>query len=228
MKLRPNWRMFLPTRANWLLSCSRSFFLIIGVLALSYCAFALLDARLYQAYQSWRFQQAVDGLKPPVGSAEHPQPPPLAPALVEANRAGPESLGIAGRRGSPVGRIEIGAIGLTAMILEGIDKGTLRRAVGHIPGTPLPGQQGNVAIAGHRDTFFRALRNIRKDHEITLTTLNGSYLYRVDSTKVVAPEDTEVLDDSDEAILTLVTCYPFTFIGHAPKRFVVRARRIPG
>jgi sortase A len=104
-----------------------------------------------------------------------------------------------------VGRIEISAIGLDAMIQEGTDARTLRRAVGHIPGTPLPGQQGNVAITAHRDTFFRPLRNIHKDDEITLTTLNGSYRYRVDSIKVVEPKDTEVLDDSDDAILTLVT-----------------------
>lgn len=215
MKVRLNWRMFLPTRDNWLRSCTRSFFLVMGAVALSYCAFALLDARLYQAYQTWRFQQA----------AERSQRPPLAPALVEANRAMPESPGMAGRRGSPVGRIEIAAIGLSAMILEGADKRTLRRGAGHVPGTALPGERGNVAIAGHRDTFFRALRNIRKDHQITLTTLSGSYRYRVDSTNVVAPEDTEVLDHSEEAILTLVTCYPFAFIGHAPQRFVVRAHR---
>ncbi len=127
-----------------------------------------------------------------------------------------------------MGRIEIGTIGLSAMILEGTDGKTLRRAVGHIPGTALPGQQGNVAIAGHRDTFFRGLRNSLKDDEITLTTLSGSYRYRVDFTKVVEPEDTEVLDRSDDAILTLVTCYPFYFVGPAPKRFVVRAHRISG
>lgn len=125
-----------------------------------------------------------------------------------------------------MGRIDISTIGLTAMILEGTDARTLRRAVGHIPGTPLPGQQGNVAITGHRDTFFRPLHNIRKDDEITLTTLNGSYRYRVDSTEVVEPEDTEVLADSDDAVLTLVTCYPFYFVGPAPKRFIVRAHMI--
>jgi len=111
------------------------------------------------------------------------------------------------------------------MILEGTDDGTLRRAVGHIPGTPLPGRSGNVAIAGHRDTFFRPLRNVRKDDEIKLTTLNGSYLYRVDSTRVVEPENIQVLEASDEAILTLVTCYPFNFVGSSPKRFIVRAHR---
>ena len=138
-----------------------------------------------------------------------------------------EGLAMAGRGGSPLGRIEISTIGLAAMILEGTDDGTLRRAVGHIPGTALPGQEGNVAIAGHRDSFFRGLRNIHKDDEITLTTLNGFYRYRVDSTKVVEPEDIGVLDDSDVAILTLVTCYPFYFVGSAPQRFIVRAHRSP-
>jgi len=127
-----------------------------------------------------------------------------------------------------LGRIEIGTIGLSAMILEGTDGKTLRRAVGHIPGTALPGQQGNAAIAGHRDTFFRGLRNILKDDEITLTTSNGTHRYRVDSTQVVEPEDIWVLDHSDESILTLVTCYPFYFVGPAPQRFIVRAHRSPG
>ena len=112
------------------------------------------------------------------------------------------------------------------MIMEGVDGKTLRHAVGHIPGTPLPGQPGNVALAGHRDTFFRGLRNIHKDDEITLTTLHGFYRYRVDSTQVVEPQATEVLDNSVDDILTLVTCYPFYFVGPAPKRFIVRARRI--
>jgi sortase A len=127
-----------------------------------------------------------------------------------------------------LGRIEISSIGLAAMIMEGVEARTLRHAVGHIPGTPLPGQQGNVALAGHRDTFFRGLRNIHKDDEITLTTLHGSFRYRVDSTQVVEPKDTEVLDNSVDYILTLVTCYPFYFVGPAPKRFIVRAHRIPG
>jgi sortase A len=102
----------------------------------------------------------------------------------------------------------------------------LRHAVGHIPGTPLPGQQGNVGLAGHRDTFFRGLRNIQKDDEITLTTLHGSYRYRVDSTRIVRPEDTKVLAATADDFLTLVTCYPFYFVGPAPKRFIVRAHRI--
>jgi sortase A len=110
--------------------------------------------------------------------------------------------------------------------VEGTEDVTLRLGVGHITGTALPGQEGNVAMAGHRDTFFRPLRNIHKDDEITLTTLNGSYRYLVDSTKIVGPEEIGVLYNSHEAILTLVTCYPFNYIGSAPQRFIVRAHRL--
>ena len=203
MKPRIRWRIFLPARINPVLRWSRNVFLIIGLLALSYVGFALLDARLYQAKQARRFERA----------------------LKEANLARTESPSIAVSGGSTLWRIEIRSVGLTAMILEGTDEGTLRLAVGHIPGTPLPGRQGNVALAGHRDTFFRGLRDIRVNDEITLTTLSGSYRYRVDSTKVVKPEETEVLED-DGDILTLVTCYPFNFVGSAPRRFIVRARRV--
>jgi len=201
-------------------------FLVIGILTLSYVGFALLDAKLYQAYETWRFQQALKGTAPSIGSGESLHLPPLPPGLAEANHTR-QNLGIAAGVGSPLGLIEISAIGLEVMILEGTDDGVLRRGVGHIPGTPLPGQQGNVSIAGHRDTFFRPLRKIRKNDEITLTTLNGTFRYRVDFTQVIDPENTRVLANSDEAILTLVTCYPFYFVGSAPKRFIVRAHRVP-
>jgi sortase A len=204
MKPRIRWRIFLPARINPVLRWSRNVFLIIGLLALSYVGFALLDARLYQAEQARRFERA----------------------LKETNLARAESPAIAVSEGSPLGRVEISAVGLTVMVLEGTDEGTLRRAVGHIRGTPLPGQRGNVALAGHRDTFFRGLRKIRVNDEITLTTLSGSYRYRVDSTKVVKPEETEVLEDDGDDLLTLVTCYPFNFVGSAPRRFIVRAHRV--
>ena len=102
----------------------------------------------------------------------------------------------------------------------------LRRAAGHIKGTALPGTSGNVGIAGHRDTLFRPLRHIRQDDVITLTTLQGLYRYRVVSTKVVSPYDVAVLNPDGREILTLVTCYPFHFVGPAPDRFIVRATRI--
>jgi sortase A len=228
MNVRSKWQKSFPTRTNTFLRWSQRLFFLIGILALGYVGFVLVDAKLYQAYQDWRFQQDLEGLKPPVSSGEYLSLPRFPPTLANADRANAESLRMAGREGSPLGRIEINAIGLKVMILEGIEDETLRRAVGHIPGTSLPGQEGNVAIAGHRDTFFRGLRNIQKDDEITLTTLNGSHRYRVDSIRVVEPEDIEVLDDSDEAVLTLVTCYPFYFVGSAPQRFIVRAHRSSG
>jgi len=228
MKIRIVWRITLPTRDSSFLRWGPCLLFVIGVLALGYVSFALLDARLYQAAQSRQFQQELNGLKPSIGSDEHSHPRSFPPAEGGANRARADIFGIAAGEDSQLGRIEISAIGLTAMIQEGTDARNLRRGVGHIPGTPLPGQRGNVAITGHRDTFFRPLHNIRKDDEITLTTLSGSYRYRVDSTKVVEPEDIEVLADSDDAVLTLVTCYPFYFVGPAPKRFIVRAHMIPG
>lgn len=227
MQFRIKLGRFLPTRTPSFLRASRYLFFLIGILALGYVGFVLLDAKLYQAYETWRLEQALKDTRPPIGSRRQLHPAPLPSVLTEANRARAGSPGSPGR-GSPLGRLEISRIGLAAMILEGTDGKTLRRAVGHVRGTALPGEQGNVAIAGHRDTFFRGLRNIHKDDEIMLTTFSGAYRYRVDSTQVVEPEDTEVLDDSGDAILTLVTCYPFYFVGPAPKRFIVRAHRIPG
>jgi sortase A len=205
---------------------SRYLFFAVGILALGYVGFVLLDARLFQADQSRRFQEELKEVKPPIIGDQ-----PLNGSSISLNQAEAdvraESVDVAGKRATPLGRIEIRTIGLAAIILEGTDARTLRRAVGHIPSTPLPGQQGNVVITGHRDTFFRPLLKIRKDDEIRLTTLSGSYRYLVDSIKVVDPEDTEVLDNSEDAILTLVTCYPFYFVGPAPKRFIVRAHQIP-
>jgi sortase A len=109
------------------------------------------------------------------------------------------------------------------MVREGADEGTLSRAVGHIPGTALPGNIGNVGLAGHRDTFFRALRNIRSDDTIEVQTTAGTYRYKVKSTRIVAPRDVSVLQASGGETLTLVTCYPFYYVGSAPKRFIVHA-----
>jgi sortase A len=216
-----------PTRLALFLRWARFFFLAVGVLALTYCAAVLLDRWLFQAYQTWRFERALKNAQTSAPTILQPASSSL-PAESEADHARAESLGIDGLAGSPLGRIEISSIGLAAMIMEGVDGRTLRHAVGHIPGTPMPGQPGNVALAGHRDTFFRGLRNVHKDDEITLTTLQGSCRYLVDSTQVVGPEDVKVLSATPDNILTLVTCYPFYFVGPAPQRFIVRAHRIAG
>ena len=125
-----------------------------------------------------------------------------------------------------MGRMEIPRIGLSVIVAEGTEEATLRRAAGHIKGTEFPGGPGNVGIAGHRDTLFRPLRNIRQDDVILLTTLQGRYSYRVVSARIVAPSDVAVLNSDGHEILTLVTCHPFYFVGPAPNRFIVRAERI--
>jgi len=210
-------------RTQSVLRWSRYLFFAVGLLALGYVGFALADANLYQAYETWRFEQSLKSAKPAAGVVEQVPPSPLA-ALAEADHAKVENPPL---KGSSVGQIEISSIGLTAMIEEGDNGKTLRRAVGHLPGSALPGQPGNVVLAGHRDTFFRPLRNIHKGDEITLTTLAGAYRYRVDFTEIVGPRDTKVLNHSDDPILTLVTCYPFYFVGPAPRRFIVRASQMP-
>ena len=126
-----------------------------------------------------------------------------------------------------VGKIEIPALGLATRVLEGDDARTLRLAVGHIPGTAVPGPSGNVGLAGHRTTFFRSLQKINVGDEIRYSTRAGSFTYRVVSLRVVLPSAIEVLDSTPHPTLTLVTCYPFHSIGAAPMRFIVHAEMLP-
>ena len=129
--------------------------------------------------------------------------------------------------GSLIGRIEIPRIDLSAIVLEGIATSTLRLAVGHLPGTPLPGANGNIDLAAHRDTYFRGLKKVQKGDTITLSTVSGAqYKYRVESINVVSPNNTDILNSSAGPGLNLITCYPFNYIGSAPKRFVVHADEV--
>src|SRR5207344_2603970 len=114
-------------------------------------------------------------------------------------------------------------IRLEVAVLPGTDDHTLDRGAGHIEDTPQPGAAGNSGIAGHRDGFFRGLQDIAAGDAIELDTLEGTHVYRVERTWVVEPEDVSVLDPTPTRALTLVTCYPFYFVGPAPKRFIVRA-----
>jgi len=126
----------------------------------------------------------------------------------------------------PLGILRIERLKIEAALLEGTDEQTLNRAVGHIEGTPVPGADGNVGIAGHRDSFFRRLKDIALDDDIEILTRSGAIAYRVTRTDIVRPSDVWVLDPTPSATLTLVTCYPFRFVGSAPQRFVVRAARV--
>jgi sortase A len=129
--------------------------------------------------------------------------------------------------GELVGRIEIESLGIRAMVLWGNSARTLRRAVGHIPGTSLPGQEGNVGMAGHRDSFFRDLAGASEGDMIRVRTPYGTVAYEVNAVFVVRPEEVHVLDPPPTGeILTLVSCYPFYYVGPAPKRFIVQAQRV--
>lgn len=128
--------------------------------------------------------------------------------------------------GELLGHLEIPRLELSAVVLEGTEAQLLRKSAGRVPGTALPGEAGNLAIAGHRDRHFRPLSGVKIGDEISLATAYGDFRYRVESTRVVTPTDLEVLDDQGGETLTLLTCYPFSYLGPAPKRFVVLARRI--
>jgi sortase A len=184
---------------------------VLGISLLGWSLAAVVETRVYQARQGRAFSVLEAAAVRPSVSAS-----PEFPAVVP-------SAPVPGADPLVLGRIEIPRLGVSAIVREGDDETTLALAVGHIPGTARPGERGNVALAGHRDSFFRALRNIRVDDTIRLSTAGHRYEYRVDSTEVVLPGETRVLDQTGDAVLTLVTCYPFGFLGHAPSRFVVHA-----
>ena len=127
--------------------------------------------------------------------------------------------------GDLVGRLEIPRLNVSVMVMEGTSDRTLRLGAGHIMGTSYPGTPGNSALAAHRDTFFRDIRNIKAQDMVRFTTPHGTIAYRVSSTNVVDPKDVEVLSPTTDETLTLVTCFPFYYIGPAPKRFIVHATR---
>lgn len=172
-------------------------FLTGGVFGLAYAGYAIAEARNYQTIEQSKFESASPS------EDRHP--------VVE---------------GSAIGEMEVPRLGLKAIFVQGDSPRILRHAVGHISETALPGEWGNVVLTGHRDTFFRPLRNIRQGDAITLKTFDGDFQYQVESTSVVLPNDVQVLQPSSERTLTLITCFPFYYVGPAPKRFIVRARQI--
>ena len=195
--------MFLLMRTRWLLRGSRYLFFITGILALGYVGLTLLDARLYQVSAKRSLESQIQ-----IGKESSVIQP--KPAIKE---------------GDVLGRMDITRLGVSVAVLQGTKSRMLRLGAGHIEATPLPGEPGNSGIAGHRDTFFRELKDIRSHDEIQLQTATGLFRYEVDWVRVVAPDDNSVLAPSTESALTLVTCYPFYLVGPAPNRFVVRAHQ---
>jgi sortase A len=243
-------RPILRSLANW-----ERFFLLIGIVGLGTYVGVWAYSTFYQAYDDWTFDQLLEG-KPtslkdflshwlPISNSNKTSPVPQKevrergkgemPLFREEGvsqdewaaarkRSYQKSLSL--RTGPPIGRLQIPSIDLSVMVLEGTGRWTLNRAVGHIEGTALPGETGNLGIAGHRDSFFRGLRKISKNDTITLTTLKGTYQYRVNEIEIVPPTDIRVLNPTPRPTLTLVTCYPFYFVGDAPNRFIVKAQLI--
>jgi sortase A len=179
--------------------------LAIGVALGVWCAVILIEAHRYST------------MSIPTPAAARPATLPGDDAVSSA----PRHPAVA--TGEWVARLEAPSVHLSATVLEGTDDATLGKAAGHIEDTAFPGDPGNVGIAGHRDTTFRAVRNLHAGDPLVVTTRDYTYRYRVSQTHVVNPEDVYVLDPTDHPAVTLVTCYPFEFIGHAPRRFIVRA-----
>lgn len=185
---------------------------VTAFVSLGWCAWTLVDAAQFERRHERRLNVlGVDAYGPPRA--------PFAPLGAVATREETRASGL-------VGRLEIERLGLSAIVSEGIGSRTLRRSVGHVPGSAFPGESGNVVLAAHRDRHFRPLRKIRAGDVVRLTTPDGAFAYRVEFARVVEAESHELVADLAAPVLTLVTCYPFYFVGDAPQRFVVRARLV--
>lgn len=191
---------------------------VIGVVCLGTYALATLDARRYQSEEKAAFEsrKATENALPADRTAPENEAAPAA-----ASGRGVESV----ETGTLLGLLEVPRLALSTAVVEGDDDATLSRAVGHLPDTPLPWQAGNSAVAAHRDTLFRPLKDIAVGDEIRFRTDAGDISYRVTRTSIVNPDDVSVLDPGKRDMLTLITCYPFYYVGHAPKRFIVHAER---
>jgi sortase A len=183
----------------WFLHCFEGLLLGIGIGCLGAYGYETLEARRYQAEQTAAFELAR--------TSATPAPPVL-------------------RTGALVGMLDVPRLEMSTPVIQGDDDGTLKRAVGHLPDTPLPWEHGNSAIAGHRDGLFRPLKDVKVGDEIRFRTPREEIRYRVTRTSIVLPDDVSVLEPGRSA-LTLITCYPFYYVGTAPKRFIVHADRIP-
>lgn len=209
----------------------KTLFLLLGFGCLGYCAYVLGIERLNQSYDNWVFEQHIAGRenasvvdylreRTPLTflvKEKDSEPPPAAQSPSE-----PAPL----QRDRLLGKVEIGRLNLSAMVREGVDTATLRNSVGHVPSTALPGHSGNFALAAHRDTLFRALKDIRQDDVITFQSPSQTFTYKVEDTRIVKPTDVSVLRADGRESLTLITCYPFYYVGSAPERFIVRARLV--
>jgi sortase A len=194
-------------------------FAAVGLLALGYWVFEFASARLFQVEETRRFVREQAESHPADTSSESKPPVAKEPAAKTPGETEPPYPSV----GSTIAMLRIPRLELSTIVLEGAEERELKLGPGHIPGTPLPGKSGNVGVAGHRDTVFRPLRSVRISDTISVSTQQREYQYKVVSTEIVGPKDVRVLYPTGHETLTLVTCYPFNFVGAAPQRFIVHA-----
>ncbi len=205
-------RLRVILRATAPRTAARYFFLTLAIVCLGFYSYEYVERALYQTYESREFDRALNRGAAAVAHSRFSQNPISPPG-----RPSPTAL---------IGRLSVPRLHLSAMVREGVDRKTLKLAVGHIPGTALPGQAGNICVAGHRDTFFRGLKDSKPGDLIEFSTLGGDFQYVVELLAIVDPDNAGALAPSSENVLTMVTCYPFYYVGAAPKRYVVRARQV--
>lgn len=228
-------------RSNYKLLWFEHVLLMVGLIAIDCYIWINTGAALSQAYISWSFSRELhsqeasvslfirEGLGSLVGiSTSRSAPLTRSENTREfaAPRSADSTLPPHLLDDAVIGRMEIPRLNLNLMIREGVTPRTLRTAVGHVRSTSLPGYPGNVALAAHRDIFFRPLRDIERGDSITIETICGSFQYAVSSIDIVAPNAVSVLKAASRPTLTLITCYPFYYVGSAPRRFVVRASQV--
>jgi sortase A len=194
----------------------RLLLLLVGIVCLGIYSYSYLYRSAYQLYEGWRFDHDTEESAPTAGEKTAARPV----VLPDPDRGAPRSSSLPA---SVLGRISIPRLHISAIVEEGVDDITLSRAVGHIPGTAFPGETGNICIAGHRDTFFRSLKDLQPHDKIDFTTHAGRFHYVVESLNIVDPSDVSVLNATGGETLTIVTCFPFNYIGSAPRRFIVHA-----
>lgn len=226
----------------------RLMLLLFGIAGVGYYGYTVCDQYVYQTYQNWAFDQEIAGRTNVTFSDYVRERTPFgfltgaAPTTAEAPRQAPANQLPRPAEGAILGRVEIARLNLAAVVREGVDAKVLSVAVGHVPSTALPGQPGNFAIAAHRDTLFRVLKDIEKGDLISFQAPAGTYTYRVVATRIVRPTDVTVLqpdggglipptqtvssDGQPNRLLTMITCYPFYYVGSAPKRFIVEAELV--
>jgi sortase A len=191
----------------------------LGVGGVLVWAWGLSEGALYQYAQGVQFATEVSDTE--LGSAGNPAAPQADPPFAISTMLAPR---LAGRDSSLIGKLEIPSIQLSVMLREGVDAASLRKAAGHLPSSALPGDSGNFVLLGHRDTFFRPLRGIAQGDTIRVRSLRQVFTYTVDSIRIESPELSWAVQDTSAPVLTLITCFPFDYVGPAPRRFVVQAR----